>query len=139
MVRVTYNHNNSGGNDWLAPEDWAALGLAGWSDDQVMWGFQKKGFASLQDGINEWERITGQYSGAAGCSCCGHPHTLSGYDEATGEYLGSNDVDPYDDDYYDYDGDDYEDNFLGEYDADDTLFAELDDLTPFELGVGEYE
>jgi hypothetical protein len=41
---------------------------------------------SLNEGIAEWERITGERASDAGCPCCGAPHSF----EFDGEY---NDVD----------------------------------------------
>lgn len=35
-----------------------------------------KAFESPEEGIAEWERITGQDSNAVGCPCCGPPHNF---------------------------------------------------------------
>jgi hypothetical protein len=36
---------------------------------------------SLKDAVAEWEKVTGQSSEAAGCPCCGQPHTFTEYDD----------------------------------------------------------
>jgi hypothetical protein len=44
-----------------------------------------KRFASAREGVEEWERITGQDAGAVGCTCCGPPHAFEWTDDETGE------------------------------------------------------
>ena len=105
MINVEYSHNNSGGRDWLSPADWQALENEGW---ELYWNpFLKKNtgaskrFASFEEGIDEWTRITHQYAGAHGCSCCGPPHNFSGKDELTGDYrYNDHDPDPWGEDYW---------------------------------------
>lgn len=102
MVIVEYSSNNSGGGWWLDDKDWKALEDAGWT---VEWErdnpFRKqvngldadgerflgalatrahKAFHSLNEGIAEWERITGEWSEDEGCECCGQPHYFYEFD-----------------------------------------------------------
>ncbi len=81
MVKVEYISNNSGGNWWLSDNDWYNLEKAGW---EVEWEEERrlealaikasKEFESLEQGIDEWEEITGENSADEGCECCGIPH-----------------------------------------------------------------
>lgn len=100
-MRVEYISNNSGGKWWLTDEDWKALESAGWavhwfSDPQyqtlplmVKSGRFLGALAteavregvSLQDAVDEWERVTGKSSTDAGCPCCGQPHLFTEYDD----------------------------------------------------------
>jgi len=98
-VRVEYSSNNSGGRDWLTPDNWRALREAGWdvrqfgsfknADDwqPVTWDekarahYAYKDFPTLKDAIVEFEKITGADSTAEGCNCCGAPHQFSTDDE----------------------------------------------------------
>lgn len=91
-VRVFYDSNNSGGSWWLDDEDWHKLEAAGWTvnwekDQDDLWGVRRgdrflgalatsasKVFPTLDAGIAEWERITGQDPDEPGCECCGQPH-----------------------------------------------------------------
>ena len=97
MVKVSYDSNNSGGSWWLKDKDWFALEKVGWT---VEWKKDQKGpifgtdpdgrwlgalatsayktFETLQEGIDEWEDITGQCASDEGCECCGEPHNFSG-------------------------------------------------------------
>lgn len=36
----------------------------------------------LREAADEWERITGMDATAAGCACCGQPHTFTEYNDA---------------------------------------------------------
>lgn len=92
---VKYDSNNSGGSWWLCDNDWFALGRAGWkvnwfhSDKDSMLTVDKNGywmgtlatsatkeFNSIEEAKSEFEELTGQDSGADGCSCCGSPHSF---------------------------------------------------------------
>jgi hypothetical protein len=102
---VEYGHNNSGGRDWLTPEDWENLRKAGWEIKENPYA---KGNCSLftatrygvdyDEAADEWTEITGGNLSACGCSCCGHPHYLSAYD-SNGKYIRSNDPYCYDEDW----------------------------------------
>lgn len=92
MVKVVYSSNNSGGDWWLTDEDWKTLEVAGWkvewfkdSPNHLMVDAggrflgaladrASKEFKTLEDGIDEWEVLTGQNHLAHGCDCCGQPH-----------------------------------------------------------------
>lgn len=90
-MKVTYSHNNSGGYDWLKPEDWEALEQEGWdvewlSDEYMIdkskerWAYEaSKEFPTIGMAIAEWEYITSQNANAAGCECCGPPHSFYSY------------------------------------------------------------
>lgn len=100
MVIVEYSSNNSGGSWWLDDKDWKALEDAGWAvewlkddpfyrkygvDEDGRWlgALAKrahKAFHSLNEGIAEWERITGEWSEDEGCECCGQPHYFYEFD-----------------------------------------------------------
>lgn len=41
---------------------------------------------SVREGVEEWERITGESASSLGCNCCGPPHSFTSYDEETGEH-----------------------------------------------------
>lgn len=43
---------------------------------------------SLRQAVDEWERITGENSTAAGCPCCGQPHSFTEY-TTEGKYVAS--------------------------------------------------
>lgn len=103
--RVVYDHNNSGGLWWLEDEDWKALEKAGWevkwhkdAKDGVTLGRERflgalassaiRYGLSLQEAVEEWECITHQSALAAGCPCCGQPHSFTEYD-ADGKYVDS--------------------------------------------------
>jgi hypothetical protein len=91
-VIVKYSSNNSGGDWWLDDKDWHALEAAGWKvewfkDDKdlqfidgdkrflgALATYASKEFPYLEDGIKEWEQITGQDAEDKGCECCGQPH-----------------------------------------------------------------
>jgi hypothetical protein len=114
-MKVEYSSNNSGGSWWLKDADWYALERVGWKvdwyetsehryQDYSKYGGKKREDTypngrflgalassasreglSLRDAIEEWERVTGQYSSALGCSCCGTPHSFS-FEGDNGEY-----------------------------------------------------
>jgi hypothetical protein len=81
LKTITYSSNNSGGDWWLSDDDWKKLEAEGW---KVNWKPKRflgalattatKEFASRDEAITEWERITGQDAWDGGCSCCGNPH-----------------------------------------------------------------
>lgn len=96
IMKIEYRSNNSGGSWWLSDEDWKALEAAGWD---VQWVRDKKDsifdstakdgrwlgalatsaskdFESIDDAIQEFERITGQDASDEGCGCCGPPHNF---------------------------------------------------------------
>lgn len=95
-IKVKYSSNNSGGSWWLKDEDWKNLEKAGWNvewvaeeSDSFLSSMNKDGrwlgalattasksFPSVQVGIKEWEKITGQKADVEGCNCCGAPHTF---------------------------------------------------------------
>jgi hypothetical protein len=80
---VEYNHNNSGGVDWLKAQDWQKLVDAGWIVDQEnsrIYSAKRIGL-SLYDAIVEWQNVTGLDPAAEGCNCCGRPHSFYEYDE----------------------------------------------------------
>lgn len=103
MGILEYDSNNSGGSWWLSDEDWEALEKAGWN---VHWGNRVYGkekllepvpktgdtwlgaiamsaakeFNSAEEGIAEFESITGQDAAAEGCNCCGPPHNFTWYE-----------------------------------------------------------
>lgn len=93
---ISYNSNNSGGSWWLKDQDWKNLERNGWL---VFWCADEKGefcradkngrwlgalatsaakqVASAREGIEEFERITGQDVSDEGCNCCGNPHNFT--------------------------------------------------------------
>lgn len=98
-VTLTYRSNNSGGDWWLTDQHWRDLEKGGWTvrwiADEVEPIFKagrdgrwlgalattcEKAFPTPEDGIREWETITGQSAGAVGCNCCGNPHNFSWID-----------------------------------------------------------
>jgi len=88
---VEYNHNNSGGRDWLTNDDWKNLAKAGWKldyfDDGRPYTATKYDVGSLSEAVDEWERVTSKSSTDAGCPCCGQPHYFTFYKE--GKYVDS--------------------------------------------------
>lgn len=81
---VEYQHNNSGGFDWLTPTMWDDLVKAGWVVDNKfgnrIYSVIRHGL-SLHDAIVEWQKVTGLDPAAMGCNCCGRPHNFYEYDE----------------------------------------------------------
>jgi hypothetical protein len=41
-----------------------------------------KRFDTKEEGIKEWEELTGEHAGAEGCNCCGNPHNFTWYDDS---------------------------------------------------------
>ena len=85
---VNYYSNNSGGEFWLADEDWEALEKAGWIvnwHDKRRFGTPayeaEKEFNTIKEAIDEFEKITNQEASAEGCECCGPPHEFTWEDE----------------------------------------------------------
>jgi hypothetical protein len=88
MTTTRYTSNNSGGHWWLKDEDWFNLAAAGWTVSWIaeseFYGGRGSWLGALAreatrdlpeaQAIAEFERITGQYAGEEGCSCCGEPH-----------------------------------------------------------------
>ena len=78
-MTVQFDENNSGGAWWLNEEQYEALVEAGW----VRSGYNKrtatKKFDSLEEGIKEWEELTGENSNNVGCKCCGRPYQFWTY------------------------------------------------------------
>jgi hypothetical protein len=78
---VTYRANNSGGYWWLTEENWHDLESAGWD---VEWDeflesparVARKEVESINEAIDEFEKITGQNANDQGCPCCGPPHSF---------------------------------------------------------------
>lgn len=92
MGLLTYSSNNSGGNWWLTDSDWYALEEAGWKIDWyadkkesyygerwlgALAGYASKEFDSAEEGVLEWESLTGQNAASIGCNCCGPPHSFT--------------------------------------------------------------
>lgn len=92
--KLEYHSNNSGGDWWLDDNDWQALEAGGWhvewvkdQDDRVFRDGDRflgalatdasKRFDSKREGIEEWERLTGESAASLGCGCCGPPHTFT--------------------------------------------------------------
>lgn len=89
---LEYQSNNSGGAWWLEDKDWYALEAAGWTvawkkNDPYAMFVQPDGrflgalateaskqFSTPNQGVREWEKITGQDASDEGCNCCGEPH-----------------------------------------------------------------
>lgn len=78
MQAIRYSSNNSSGSFRLSESDWQALSDAGWEVDEVgMWGEPTGAYrfgVSLDEAINEFNRVTSQDSEDLGCDCCGAPH-----------------------------------------------------------------
>lgn len=110
MIKVNYSSNNSGGGWWLNDEDWYALEKAGWDVDWIADEDSKfarpdedgrwlgalareasKEFGSMQEAVEEWQSVTGQYAADEGCNCCGPPHNFSGEDE-NGNYVSGPEI-----------------------------------------------
>lgn len=101
---IKYYSNNSGGGDWLDKDQWRALEEAGWRlfgfndfifndgkyaldgkglpkrkksqiDKNMKYAFKR--FNSIDEAIEEFERLTGEDADAEGCECCGQPHEFS--------------------------------------------------------------
>ena len=82
---VEYSSNNSGGSFWLDEKDWKALERAGWvRDTDHIYRATREGL-TLREAIEEFESVTGQYSNALGCNCCGPPHNFT-FEGDNGEY-----------------------------------------------------
>lgn len=93
-MRIRYSSNNSGGEWWLSDDDWRKLEEHGWTVNWLAnnpfyqkFGLDQRGrwlgalakeaakeFDSVDDAINEWEKVLGMDSSEEGCSCCGQPH-----------------------------------------------------------------
>lgn len=76
-----YSHNNSGGTDWLDPEEWENLQKAGWTlptfaGSTIYNDTAKKDFPNFESALAEWEKITGADFYEEGCECCGCPHSF---------------------------------------------------------------
>lgn len=85
---VRYSSNNSGGDWWLSDDDWRALSAEGWEvewrDGRLLGALAtvaiKRG-ASMENAIQEFQRITGQDAEEPGCDCCGNPHEFTEYED----------------------------------------------------------
>ncbi len=102
MKLYEYSANNSGGGDWLTADNWSALEKAGWKlfgfgdfvydngcyvyeidglpkrlqkSDRIQYAF--KFFDTIEDAIEEFERVAEQNYEDEGCECCGSPHSIS--------------------------------------------------------------
>jgi len=71
MKTVYFHENNSGGNWWLDSSQYKALEDAGWKVEDR---HAEKEFNSEEEGVEEWERLTGEDSNTQGCDCCGRPY-----------------------------------------------------------------
>lgn len=102
-IIVRYSTNNSGGSDWLRVKDWEALEKSGWRTygfgnfeydskgneildaegypkfigrkERRIYGYKK--FDSIQEALEEFEKLTGQDVSDEGCNCCGAPHNFN--------------------------------------------------------------
>lgn len=96
MGTLSYSSNNSGGDWWLTDANWKALEDAGWKvdwfkdeesgkqwvDKDGRWLGALASSATLEtddfeQGVYDWESITGQRAADEGCNCCGSPHSFS--------------------------------------------------------------
>lgn len=108
--RLSYYHNNSGGEWWLGDKDWKNLEKVGWI---VEWCKDDPSFSDLPDGrwlgalatqcyvylnskeeikawIDRWSKLTKQNPADEGCNCCGKPHRFTWQDKDGGyDYLQS--------------------------------------------------
>lgn len=98
MIKLEYATNNSGGDWWLEDRDWYALEKAGWKVswfkdlenyqvDRWLGGLARgaeKEFETPEQGVAEFQEITGQDAAALGCNCCGQPHNFS-YEDSSGK------------------------------------------------------
>lgn len=108
MGKLEYESNNSGGDWWLMDEDWKKLEKEGWDvewrrdmnspyskpDKNGRWlgalaTKASKEFPTAQEGVEEWERITGENASALGCTCCGPPHEFMFTDDSGERHFGS--------------------------------------------------
>lgn len=92
MGLLSYSSNNSGGNWWLTDSDWYSLAEAGWNvewrtDLGALASRCSKEFDSAEEGINEWESITGKSVASIGCNCCGPPHSFLFEDGDKEQYI----------------------------------------------------
>jgi hypothetical protein len=87
MPKLSYSHNNSGGVQWLKPEDWNRLEQEGWTLEISRYRGHATGaskdFLLMAEGIAAWERLTGQCATDEGCNCCGRPHYFTFHTEGT--------------------------------------------------------
>lgn len=110
---LDYDSNNSGGSWWLKDEDWEALEAKGWNvhwaqknpnyslellDKREKTGYRwlgalatgaAKKFDNKEEGLKEWQDITGEDPGAEGCNCCGPPHNFTWHDDDGSTGYGS--------------------------------------------------
>jgi len=105
LITLEYRSNNSGGSWWLSDDDWHKLAAANWdvkwhsdpknvhlgkpsSDGRWLGALAtraSKQFETPEEGIREWQEITGQDPSEIGCTCCGEPHNFE-YRDKAGEY-----------------------------------------------------
>jgi hypothetical protein len=93
---IAYSSNNSGGSWWLKDKDWQKLEAHDWivfwfaeqtgdflkADKNGRWlgglaSSAAKQVNSAKEGIEEFERLTGQNVADEGCNCCGNPHNFT--------------------------------------------------------------
>lgn len=79
MVKVEFEHNNSGGFWWLGENDWAALADAGW----VVEGRRATILAASVDAAKaQWAATLPHFNpDDEGCSCCGEPFRFELWEE----------------------------------------------------------
>lgn len=89
IYEVEFDHNNSGGVDWVTQEQWQILADNGWyatcGDMPRPYSMAKK-FSTRSSMIAEYTAIDEVVSligidpDAEGCSCCGRPFSFSAYE-----------------------------------------------------------
>jgi hypothetical protein len=91
VYKFTYRHNNSGGVDWITPEQWQEFVDNGWTVTLFGQPFTggRGSCASLMIetdegkevarliGMQNWYAIAKQDPDEIGCTCCGPPHSFS--------------------------------------------------------------
>lgn len=79
MVKVQFDHNNSGGFWWLNADDWAALADAGW----VVEGHSATILAGSVDAAKaQWAATLPHFDpDDKGCECCGQPFLFEEWEE----------------------------------------------------------
>ena len=86
MVKVEFDHNNSGGFWWLNATDWAALEAAGWQRECEEDGWCPQRATIDADSIDaakaQWAATLPHFNpDDEGCSCCGNPFRFDLWEE----------------------------------------------------------